>query len=117
MRKKLLALLPGDALITMGAALVGLHALYERVPHWVLSLGVWLFTAGGVVLLVLHGVAWKFTLLTYWSKATEDTAAAPTQVRKVESDISCNGQPLHVTLSLIVPADSAGKAPPTSPKA
>src|SRR5215469_7173841 len=56
MRRDLRYLFFGDAPITFAAVFVGVHALFARVPDWVLSLGVWLFTAGGGYLFVLHFV-------------------------------------------------------------
>jgi hypothetical protein len=112
MRRDLRLLFFGDAPITMAAILVGLHALYVIAPHWFLSLGAWCFTLGGLMLLGHHAVAWKRTWFAHKSDPAEAaTSPGQTEVRKVESDISCNGQPLHVTLSLIVPADPAAKVP------
>jgi len=122
-RKALLPVVPADALVTTSAVLTGVHALFRRTPHCVLSLGVWFFTVGGAYLFCLHFLAWIYIFLgkqirTWFgnaSKSTESPAApTPTQVRKTEADISCNGQPLHVTLSLVVPAESPAKAPGAS---
>lgn len=107
-KRRLKILVIGDLPITASAVLVGLHSLYS-LPEGFLRVGIWCFTIGGLSLLVMHVASWK---VTFWpgKKPAAPAAAGPTESRSLESQIFCNGKPMHVKLSLIVPAEGESEA-------
>jgi hypothetical protein len=116
-KKRLLVLVIGDAPITAAAVLVGLHSLYSSPPQWFLRVGIRCFTIGGLFLLVMHIASWLETVSSLRSgrESAAPAADGQTESRSLESQIVCNGKPMHVKLSLIVPAESESGATSASP--
>ena len=108
-KQRLKILVIGDLPITAAAVLVGLHSLYSWLPEGFLRVGIWCFTFGGLALLLMHAASWK---VTFWSdkKSAAPVAEGRTESRSMESQIVCNGKPMHVKLSLIVPAEGESEA-------